>query len=145
MPILLFDGHCNLCNAWVNFIIKRDPPGRIRWTGIVFMTKKQAHGPTSRIDAEVRVGGWRSGKWGLWWGLEPEALGSYDVIEIAMHLRCSSGTAWSRDTYYRFIVATLYGMDLICLPEQCWDLQLIAADSPLPFYVFRLRPGSRFG
>ena len=25
MPILLFDGHCNLCNAWVNFIIKKDP------------------------------------------------------------------------------------------------------------------------
>ena len=25
MPILLFDGHCNLCNAWVNFIVKRDP------------------------------------------------------------------------------------------------------------------------
>jgi predicted DCC family thiol-disulfide oxidoreductase YuxK len=25
MPILLFDGHCNLCNGWVNFIVKRDP------------------------------------------------------------------------------------------------------------------------
>jgi predicted DCC family thiol-disulfide oxidoreductase YuxK len=25
MPILLFDGHCNLCNAWVNFIVKKDP------------------------------------------------------------------------------------------------------------------------
>ena len=24
MPILLFDGHCNLCNAWVKFIVKRD-------------------------------------------------------------------------------------------------------------------------
>jgi predicted DCC family thiol-disulfide oxidoreductase YuxK len=24
MPILLFDGHCNLCNAWVNFIVKKD-------------------------------------------------------------------------------------------------------------------------
>ena len=31
MPILLFDGHCNLCNAWVNFIIKRDPSSRIRF------------------------------------------------------------------------------------------------------------------
>ena len=34
MPILLFDGHCNLCNAWVNFIIKRDPPGRIRFASL---------------------------------------------------------------------------------------------------------------
>ena len=34
MPILLFDGHCNLCNAWVNFIIKRDPSGRIRFASL---------------------------------------------------------------------------------------------------------------
>ena len=31
MPILLFDGHCNLCNAWINFIIKRDPSCKIRF------------------------------------------------------------------------------------------------------------------
>ena len=24
MPILLFDGHCNLCNSWVKFIVNRD-------------------------------------------------------------------------------------------------------------------------
>ena len=24
MPILLFDGHCNLCNAWVRLIVSRD-------------------------------------------------------------------------------------------------------------------------
>ena len=30
MPILLFDGHCNLCNAWVQYIVKRDPVGKIR-------------------------------------------------------------------------------------------------------------------
>ena len=29
MPILLFDGHCNLCNAWVQFIVKRDSAGTI--------------------------------------------------------------------------------------------------------------------
>ncbi|MDG2064264.1 MAG: thiol-disulfide oxidoreductase DCC family protein [SAR324 cluster bacterium] len=34
MPILLFDGHCNLCNAWVNFIIKRDPSSRIRFASL---------------------------------------------------------------------------------------------------------------
>ena len=30
MPILLFDGHCNLCNTWVQFIVKRDSAGTIR-------------------------------------------------------------------------------------------------------------------
>ena len=31
MPILLFDGHCNLCNAWIQFIVKRDSAGTIRF------------------------------------------------------------------------------------------------------------------
>ncbi len=27
--MLFFDGVCNLCNSWVNFVIERDPEGRI--------------------------------------------------------------------------------------------------------------------
>ena len=34
MPILLFDGHCNLCNAWVQFIVKRDSIGTIRFASL---------------------------------------------------------------------------------------------------------------
>ena len=34
MPILLFDGHCNLCNVWVQFIVKRDPAGTIRFASL---------------------------------------------------------------------------------------------------------------
>ena len=34
MPILLFDGHCNLCNAWVQFILKRDSAGTIRFASL---------------------------------------------------------------------------------------------------------------
>jgi predicted DCC family thiol-disulfide oxidoreductase YuxK len=34
MPILLFDGHCNLCNAWVNFIVKRDSSSKIRFASL---------------------------------------------------------------------------------------------------------------
>ena len=30
MPILLFDGYCNLCNTWVQYIVKRDPTKTIR-------------------------------------------------------------------------------------------------------------------
>ncbi len=29
--VLLFDGVCNLCNGWVNFVIDHDPEGRIRF------------------------------------------------------------------------------------------------------------------
>ena len=34
MPILLFDGHCNLCNAWVQHIVKRDSSGTIRFASL---------------------------------------------------------------------------------------------------------------
>ena len=33
-PILLFDGVCNLCNGFVQFIIKRDPKGIFRFTAL---------------------------------------------------------------------------------------------------------------
>ncbi len=34
MPILLFDGHCNLCNAWVKFVMNRDPLGKVRFASL---------------------------------------------------------------------------------------------------------------
>ena len=29
--IILFDGYCNLCNRWVDFVIKRDPQKKFRF------------------------------------------------------------------------------------------------------------------
>jgi predicted DCC family thiol-disulfide oxidoreductase YuxK len=34
MPILLFDGHCNLCNTGVQFIVKRNPTKTIRFASL---------------------------------------------------------------------------------------------------------------
>ena len=34
MPILLFDGHCNLCNAWVQYVFKRDSSSTIRFASL---------------------------------------------------------------------------------------------------------------
>lgn len=33
-PIVLFDGVCNFCNASVNFIIAREPRGRLRFAAL---------------------------------------------------------------------------------------------------------------
>lgn len=33
-PIVLFDGHCNFCSSAVQFIIRRDPRGRLRFASI---------------------------------------------------------------------------------------------------------------
>jgi predicted DCC family thiol-disulfide oxidoreductase YuxK len=30
-PLILFDGVCNLCGAWVRFVIRRDPTGVFRF------------------------------------------------------------------------------------------------------------------
>ncbi len=33
-PILLFDGICNYCNNWVNFIIRHDPKKKFRFAAL---------------------------------------------------------------------------------------------------------------
>jgi len=33
-PILLFDGVCNLCNGFVQFVIKRDPQAKFRFAAL---------------------------------------------------------------------------------------------------------------
>jgi predicted DCC family thiol-disulfide oxidoreductase YuxK len=30
-PVILFDGLCNLCNAWVRFVVRHDPAGIFRF------------------------------------------------------------------------------------------------------------------
>jgi predicted DCC family thiol-disulfide oxidoreductase YuxK len=32
--VILFDGHCALCNRWVNFVIKRDPQKKFRFAAL---------------------------------------------------------------------------------------------------------------
>ena len=33
-PIVLFDGVCNYCNKWVNFIIRHDPKNKFRFAAL---------------------------------------------------------------------------------------------------------------
>ena len=34
LPIVLFDGHCNLCSGAVNFLLARDPRGVLRFAAL---------------------------------------------------------------------------------------------------------------
>ena len=34
MKIVYFDGYCNVCNAFVDFLIRRDPRGRLRFASL---------------------------------------------------------------------------------------------------------------
>lgn len=43
--IVLFDGVCNLCNGFVQFVLKRDPRGRFRFASLQSDSARQLLGP----------------------------------------------------------------------------------------------------
>ena len=52
-PILLFDGICNFCNRWVNFIIRHDKKGKIKFAALQSEAGKkilEAHGLSHLIN-----------------------------------------------------------------------------------------------
>lgn len=51
MTLVLFDGHCNLCNASVDWLIRRDRAGRLR-----FASLQSATGRRIVAEAEAAAG-----------------------------------------------------------------------------------------
>ena len=33
-PVIVFDGICNICSAWVQFVLRRDPRGQFHFAGM---------------------------------------------------------------------------------------------------------------
>ena len=83
-PILLFDGVCNLCNGFVQFIIRRDPEGMFRFASLQSelaqeLLKERGLDPAAldtvvlidgeraftRSDAALQVAGRMGGAWPL--------------------------------------------------------------------------------
>lgn len=60
-PLILFDGVCNLCSSWVQFVIKRDPTGMFRFaslqSGIGQDFLKSAHYPSGEFTSIILVKG----------------------------------------------------------------------------------------
>lgn len=58
-PVLLFDGVCNLCNASVQWVIRHDPQGKIRFASLQSGAGQQLlaqHGlPTTDFDSVVMI------------------------------------------------------------------------------------------
>ena len=58
-PIILFDGVCHLCGAWVRFVIRRDPGARFRFAPLQSPAGRQLvakHGLRSgEIDSVVLI------------------------------------------------------------------------------------------
>lgn len=107
-PLILFDGVCNLCNAWVRFVIRRDP------TGVFRFAAQQSPVGQALIEDQLRCVGQLSTIILVADGsiyTESEA-----ILQICAHL-CSP---WSwiaslriiprqaRDACYRFVVRHRY-------------------------------------
>ncbi len=64
VPLVLFDGTCNLCNGSVQFILRRDPKGRFRFAALQSAAGKAALakvGATAQVpDSIILVAG---GRW----------------------------------------------------------------------------------
>ncbi len=107
-PILLFDGVCNLCNGFVQFVINRDPEGHFRFAALQSATAQdllKAHNiSTKDMDTVVLV---ENGK-------------AYVRSEVALRMASKFGGLWPvlgifrilplfiRDRIYDFIAKNRY-------------------------------------
>jgi len=57
--VVLFDGVCNLCNAAVQFILKRDPGGRFRFASLQSQAAEQLLGGAPTVDSIIL---WEDGR-----------------------------------------------------------------------------------
>ena len=106
--VILFDGVCNLCNASVNFVIHRDPPGYFRFAALQSDAGKallrEHHLPENELASVVLI---ENGK---------AYTHSAAAVRISRHLR----GAWKllaaliivppflRDALYNFVVNHRY-------------------------------------
>ena len=60
-PIILFDGVCNLCSGFVQFVVPRDPEGQFRFASLQSEVGKELlaeHGlPTDELESIVLIEG----------------------------------------------------------------------------------------
>ncbi|MGM0738943.1 MAG: thiol-disulfide oxidoreductase DCC family protein [Bacteroidota bacterium] len=75
---MLFDGVCNLCNCWVNYMIGHDPEGRIQFAPLQSKPARQELQKHSR-DAEAMD--------------KPAGRTDGTPVPFSARLSCASGSA----------------------------------------------------
>jgi predicted DCC family thiol-disulfide oxidoreductase YuxK len=107
-PLILFDGVCNLCNAWVRFAIRRDPTGVFRFAA--------QQSPVGRAMIEDRMKG--AAQLSSVILIEDNAIYTDSDAVLQILARFSPPWSWiallriiprpARDACYRFIVRHRY-------------------------------------
>jgi len=108
-PVVLFDGVCNLCNAWVRFVVQHDPAGIFR-----FAAQQSAIGQ-AMIEEHI------SGSWQLSSVILIVGDSAYTESTAVLEICAQLSPPWSwialivrvvprrlRDICYRFIVRHRY-------------------------------------
>jgi predicted DCC family thiol-disulfide oxidoreductase YuxK len=107
-PLILFDGVCNLCNAWVRFVIRRDPAGVFRFAA--------QQSPTGQAIIEDRLKGAAQ----LFSVILVEDNATYTESDAVLRVLVLLGPPWAwmsllrliprrvRDACYRFVVRHRY-------------------------------------
>ncbi|MET0636829.1 MAG: DCC1-like thiol-disulfide oxidoreductase family protein [Chitinophagaceae bacterium] len=61
-PIVLFDGICNYCNSMVNYSIRHDPTGKLRFAPLqstIGEKLRQQYGVPASVDSVILIDGGR--------------------------------------------------------------------------------------
>jgi predicted DCC family thiol-disulfide oxidoreductase YuxK len=133
--ILLFDGHCSLCNGAVDFVMKRDAKKRIRFAAMQSPAGQRVlkhYGyPSTFLDSLILV---EKGK---------VYLGSTAALRVARHLRRGWPLLYPliilpkgiRDSIYQWIGANRYawfGRRESCrMPNPSENVRFLPLDYPL--------------
>jgi predicted DCC family thiol-disulfide oxidoreductase YuxK len=107
-PLILFDGVCNLCNAWVRFVVRRDPAGIFRFAA--------QQSPTGQAIIEEHLSG--ASQLSSVILIEDNSIYTESDAVLQILARLSPPWSWiallriiprpARDACYRFIVSHRY-------------------------------------
>lgn len=117
-PILLFDGVCNLCSGFVQFMIKRDPAGKYRFASLQSdagqALLQQYQLPTDAINTVVLIENGRAYTHSdVALRVAPQLQGFWGWVKIGYLLP----KAW-RDRIYDWVAAHRYRW--FGKKEECW-------------------------
>lgn len=108
-PAILFDGVCNLCNGFINFIIDRDPNGTLQFGSL--QSQKVRNFLEKRADVET----------------DPDALDSIVLVERG-RVFTHSTAALRIFSYLGLPWKLLYGLIVVPRPVRDWFYNRVASN-----------------
>src|SRR5712691_1177998 len=86
-PVILFDGVCNVCSGFMQFVIARDPAGRFRFASLASVVLVEGDQVFTQSTAALRIARGLGLPWRLAYGLiaVPRPLRDWVYDVVARH------------------------------------------------------------